>query len=472
MATETFDLIVIGGGGAGREAATRARMDYGASVAVVERGLWGGSCANVACKPTKQYVAASELVADLAAAPDLGVRGGSAHFDLGRLKERKDWLVGSQAGWRQSFVDAGFTAIDGEATLLGDGAVRVGARVLTAPRILVASGSRIAFPPIEGANDVPWVDSIGALELTEVPPRLLVLGAGAVGLELAQAFARFGSRVTLVEGVDRIAIRSDEDAAAELHAALVDDGIEIVTGTFVTKVERSPDGVLATITPRSGGVARELNVDLLLVASGRRPNVEGLGLEAVGVKTSRAGIVTDERLRTSVTGIWAAGDVAEGIQLTPVAAYQAQIAVLDMFDEVRARESDYSVVPTAIFTDPELAQAGATEEEAREAGFDVATATVYARDLLRPSYLVARDATPRGLIKLVYERGSNRVLGLHAVVRGGAELVQGYAVALRLGVTLEDVAHGHYIFPTVAEGVVYAAQAALAEASVASAEPE
>ena len=471
MATETFDLIVIGGGGAGREAATRARVDHGASVAVVESGLWGSSCANVACKPTKQYVAAAELIADLATAADLGIRGGSARFDLRRLKERKDWLIGTQEGWRRRFVDAGFTAIDGEATLAGDGIVRVGERVLAAPRILIATGSRTAVPPIEGIDEVPWVDSTGALELTELPSRLLALGAGAVGLELAQAFARFGSRVTLVEGVNRIAIRSDEDAAAELQAALVDDGIEIVTGTFVTKVARSPQGVCATLTPRSGGDARDLTADLLLVASGRRPNVEGLGLEVAGVETSRAGIVTDGRLRTSAGGIWAAGDVTDGIQLTPVAAYQAQIAVLDMFDDAHARGSDYSVVPTAIFTDPELAQAGATEDEARAAGFEVATTTVYARDLLKPSYRVVRDATPRGLIKLVYERGSNRLLGLHAAVRGGAELVQGYAVALRLGVTLEDIAHSHYAFPTVGEGVVYAAQAALAKAAVAT-EPE
>src|SRR5262249_10800509 len=153
-------------------------------------------------------------------------------------------------------------------------------------------------------------------------------GAGAVGLELAQAFARFGSEVTIVEGADRIAIRSDEDAAAALRDALTADGIDVVPGTFVTSFARSRSGTYATLTPRNGGKTRELAIDLVLVASGRRPNVEGLELEAVGVETSRAGIVTDERLRTSVPGIWAAGDVAAGIQLTPVAGYQAQIAVL------------------------------------------------------------------------------------------------------------------------------------------------
>ena len=243
---EKFDLIVIGAGGAGREAATRAHLDFGASVAVVEQGLWGGSCANVACKPTKQYVVAAELVADFRNAAELGLRDGLARFDLARLKERKDWLVGTQQAWRQRFVDAGFTAVDGEAVLVDEHTVRVGARELTSSRILVATGSRVAVPPIEGIDDVPWLDSTAALELTEVPGSLLVLGAGAVGLELAHAFARFGAQVTVVEGADRIAIRSDADASAELTSALATDGLEIVTSTFVTRVERAGTRVRAT----------------------------------------------------------------------------------------------------------------------------------------------------------------------------------------------------------------------------------
>lgn len=466
MTPEHFDLIVIGGGGAGREAATRARVDHGATVAVVERGLWGGSCANIACKPTKQYVTAAEILADLRVAADLGVQTGEVGFDLAALKSRKDWLIGTQDVWRQRFVDAGFTAIDGDAELVDATTVKVGDRLLTSERILISTGSRTAVPPIDGIDDVPWVDNISALELTDLPASLLVLGAGAVGLEFAQSFARFGSKVTLVEGAERIAIRSDADAAAEVHTALEDDGIEIVTNTFVTKVENVEGGIAATLTPHDGSEPRVVVAETLLVASGRKPNIEGLGLEMIGVETSRAGIATDERMRTSVSGIWAAGDVAEGLQLTPVAAYQAQIAVLDMFNG--SRLADFSIVPTAIFTDPELAQAGMTEAEARDAGFEVDSVTTYARDLLRPYYGIGRDATPRGVIKLVYERDSRRVLGLHAAVRAGAELVQGYAVALRLGVTIEDIAFGHYAFPTIGEGVVYAAQAALAETAVAS----
>ena len=463
--SEHFDLVVIGGGGTGREAATRAAVDHGASVAVIESERWGGACANVACKPTKQYVVAAELLADLRVAADLGVSVGATTFDLARLKARKDWLVGTQENWRRRFVDAGFTAIDGAATIVDPHTVAAGDRLMTADRILVATGSRTAVPPIDGIDDVPWIDNSGALELTELPESMLVLGAGAVGLEFAQTFARFGSEVTIVEGAERIAIRADADAAAEIHAALEDDGVEIVTGTFVTKVRREGTMIAATLTPRDGSPERVVVAETLLVASGRMPNIEGLGLEELGIETSRGGILVDETMRTSVAGIWAAGDVVEGIQLTPVGAYEAQVAVADMFDGTRLAE--YETVPTAIFTDPELAQVGLTEAEAREADYDSEAVTYRAKDLLRPYYGADRDATPRGLIKVVYERGSRRVLGLHAAIRGGAELVQGYAVAMRLGATVDDIALSHYVFPTNGEGVHYAAEAALATTAAA-----
>ena len=464
-----FDLIVVGGGGAGREAATRAHVDHGARVAVVEDGLWGGSCANVACKPTKQLVTAAAMLHDLrAAGADLGILTGAIGFSLEALKARKDWLVGTQATWRRRFVDLGFTAVDGRARFEGPRTIRVGDRALTAERILVSTGSRTAVPPVAGIDEVEWLDHVGALELVEVPSSLLVLGAGAVGLELGQVFGRFGSRVTIVEAGSRIAGAADGDAAASLHSALEAEGIEIVTDTFLARVARRDDGtrgVVATLAPRDGSPGRAVEAEALLVAAGRSPNVEGLGLDRVGVETTRAGIVVDGRMRTSVPGIWAAGDVAAGIQLTPVAAYQAQVAVADMFGA--ARNADYALVPTSIFTDPELAAVGLTEEQARERGFDVDTVTYAARDTLRPYYALPRDAAAQGLVKLVFERGSRRILGLHAVVRGGGELVQGWAFALARGVTIDDVADGHYVFPTVGEAVHYAAEVALAATPVA-----
>ena len=464
MANDHFDLIVLGAGSAAREAAARATADHGKSVALVERLRWGGDCPNVACKPTKQYVAAAELLRDTSEiASDLGIDVGSPRFDLSRLKARKDWLVGTQEAWRERLEDAGFHTVAGEGRFLDNRTITVGNRRLTADRVLIATGSRTAVPPVEGIDDVPWLDHVSALELTELPRSLAVLGAGAVGLEFAQVFSRFGTKVILVEGAPRIAPLADADTAAELRLALEDEGIEVVTSTFAKAVERDGDDLALKLAPRDGSPERTIHVEQLLLAAGRDPNVEELDLERVGVEAPRGGITVDEHMRTTAEGIWAAGDVTATIQLTPVAGYQAQVAVDDMFGD-GTRVADYSALPAAIFTDPELASVGLTEEQAREQGFDVETAAYDAKDLIRPYYL---DDAPRGLLKLVFERGSRRILGLHAAIRAGSELLQGYALALRLGATVEDLALAHYAFPTYGEGLHYAAEAVFAGAAAA-----
>jgi mercuric reductase len=465
MANDLYDLIVLGAGSAAREAAARATNDHGKSVALVERLRWGGDCPNVACKPTKQYVAAAELLRDAREiAAELGIDLGSPTFDLACLKARKDWLVGTQDAWRKRLEDAGYHTVAGEGRFVDAQSVAVGERILSADRILIATGSRTAVPPIRGIEDVDWLDHVSALELTELPRSMAVLGAGAVGLEFAQVFARFGTRVTLIEGAPRIAPLADADAAAEVHAALVDEGLEIFTNTFATATAVAGDGeeLTLTVAPRDGSPERTIRVEKLLLASGRLPNFEALDLDRVGIEHTRRGIVVDEHMRTNAEGIWAAGDVTATIQLTPIAGYQAQVAVDDMFGD-GTRVADYSALPSAIFTDPELAGVGLTEEQARSQGFEVEISTYDAKALIRPYYV---DDAPHGLLKLVYERGSRRLLGLHAAVRGGSELLQGYALALRLGATVDDLALGHYAFPTCGEGLHYAAEAALQPSAV------
>ena len=460
---DSFDLIVLGAGSAAREAATHAATQHGASVAIVERERWGGQCPNVACKPTKQYTVAGDLLRDLRAAADLGLETSPVSFDLARLKARKDWLVGPQSRWRQRFVDAGYEVLDGEAAFVDARTVRVGERELTSERILIATGSRTALPPVEGLADVPWLDHISLLELTEVPESLLVLGAGAVGLELAQAFARFGSRVTIVQSDQRIAVRGDADASAAVAASLRDEGIEIVTSTYLRAVRRDGAAIVGTLAPKDGSATSERRVTHLLLATGRSPNVEELDLERAGVEHDGRGIAVDERMRTNVAGIWAVGDVTATVQLTPVASIQGQVAVADMFGDGR-RTMEYDLIPTSIFTDPELAGVGLTEAQAEAAGFDVGTSKYDTAALVRPYYTSDREETPHGFVKLVFERGSRRLLGVHAVARGAGELLQGFAVALKLGATVDDVAFSHYAFPTYGESLHYAAEATLVEA--------
>src|SRR6266511_924241 len=442
--SEQFDLIVIGGGSAARDAANRAAHEHGARVALIEKERWGGSCPNIACTPTKAYVVVAELAHDLnTLAPRIGVEAGPAAVDLARVYAWKESLKKPQEKWVEDLRAQGFTTYTGEAELRAD-------------RILIATGSRTAVPPIDGIDDVGWIDHISALDLQELPQSLLVVGAGAVGLEFGQIFSRLGSKVTIVDAADRISPASDPDASTTLTASLEEEGIDIAVSVFVKSVRRDGDEIAAVIAPRDGSDEYEVRATQILLASGRVPNVEGLNPEAVGVEMSKAGIVVDEHLRTSVPGIWAAGDVNAVAQFTPVAQYQARIAVADMFDD-DAPAADYSVLPTAIFTDPELAGVGLTEDQAQEEGYDVET--VRNEYVKRFSYIGEKH----GLFKIVFDRSSRRVLGLHVVSRNAGDVVQGFSLGLRLGATVDELAAMHHVFPTFGEGVKAAAEQAMPE---------
>ena len=445
---ESYDLIVIGAGSAGREAARKASADYGARVALVESTFWGGSCPNVACQPTKAYLVAAELVRDLAElGPSFGIE--ATPPDLAKIRAWKESVKRTQAAWEEYFADAGIDAIKGHATLLDAHTVRVNGRTLDADRLLIGTGSRTAVPPIPGLDEISWLDHVSALELTELPASLLVLGAGAVGLEFAQIFARLGSKVTLVEALPQIAAHADADAAASLQEALEAEGIDVLVGSPLERFRREGDLVVAHV----GG--RTVSVSDVLIAAGRVPNVERYGLDAVGIELSRRGIVVDGRMRTNVPGIWAAGDVVEGPQLTPVAGYQGAIAVDDMFGATGAT-ADYSLLPTAIFTDPELAGFGLTESEALDRGYDVVT-------VIHPVSAVTRayfTNSLHGIFKVVFDGSSREVLGIHIVSRSAGDIIGGLALAFRPGLTVDDLAAAHYVYPSFSEGVKEAAERA------------
>jgi mercuric reductase len=446
MSTETYDLIVLGAGSGARDGAGKAAREHGARVAIVESTRWGGSCPNVACRPTKAYLVAAELMHDVRHhAAERGIDLPSPALDLARTRVWKDSLRRDQESWVQVLRDAGYGVYPGEASFVDAHTVRVGDTTLAAERVLIATGGRTAVPPIPGIGDVDWLDHVSALELTEVPESLLVVGAGPVGLEFAQIFARFGSRVTVVNHGEHIAARADTDAAKELQDALEEEGIEFVLNATVDHLRRG-SAVVA---------GRTLDVSHLFLASGRLPNVEALNLDAVGVELGRGGIVVDGHQRTSAPGIWAVGDVAAGPWFTPTAQYQARIAVADMFGN-GAQAADYSVLPTAIFTDPELGAVGLTEAEARAQGHDVGVVTHPLRAVTRAQYY----GSTRGLYKIVYDRSNRRVLGVHIVSRGASDIVGGLAVALSLGATVDDLAAVHHVYPSFSEGLKAAAEQA------------
>jgi mercuric reductase len=452
--SEQFDLIVLGAGSAARDAGLNAAKEYGAKVAIVESTRWGGSCPNVACKPTKAYLVVAELAHDLnTLAEKMGIEVGPARVDLARVKARKDSLTKPQPKWVEDLNAAGLATYEGEASIVDAHTIRVDDQELTADRILIATGSRTAVPPIEGIEDIDWLDHVSALDLTELPESMLVVGAGPVGLELGQAFARFGTRVTIVDVVERISPRHDLHACEELAAAFAEEGIELVLASSVQRVTREGNEIVATIEPREGEGSRELNVTSVLLASGRVPNVEALGLERLGVERHKLGIVVDEHMRTSVEGIWAAGDVTGMYQLTPIAQYQARIAIADMFGQ-NGPTADYSVLPTAIFTDPELAGVGLTEEEARQQGLDYEVVVQPLKNVTRSQYIEAKH----GLFKLIVDRESRKVLGLHVVSRAAGDVVQGFSLSLKLGATVDDIAQMHHVYPTWGEGLKAAAE--------------
>jgi mercuric reductase len=446
------DLIVLGAGSAARDGANKAAKEFGAKVALVESTRWGGSCPNVACKPTKAYLVAAELHRDLrVTGPKLGLDP-PGDANVSAIHAWKESLRKPQSKWLEDLESNGFATVRGEATFVDPQTVRVDGRELTGERILIATGSRTAVPDIPGLEQLDWVDHVTALDLQELPESLLVLGGGPVGLEFAQIFARFGSRVTIVQTAPRISPRSDADATDALTAALQDEGITVLTGAAVSRL----DGPTAHLED-----GRTIDAARVLLASGRAPNVEELGLDRIGVRTHRAGVEVNERMRTSVSGIWAAGDVTGLAQFTPVAQYQARIAIEDMFAP-NGRAADYANLPTAIFTDPELGAVGLTEHEAREHGLDVETATHPVSNVTRSQYVQEKH----GLYKLVFERASRRVLGVHVVSRNASDIVQGLTHALRLGVTVDDLANAHHVYPSWGEGVKAAAESAAPERPV------
>jgi pyruvate/2-oxoglutarate dehydrogenase complex dihydrolipoamide dehydrogenase (E3) component len=454
MNSDRYDLIVIGSGSAARDGAGKAARERGARVALIEHRLWGGSCPNVACRPTKAYVVAAELMHDLrdhAAERGIGLREPS--IDLSQTRKWKDSLRRNQGSWVEVLEEAGYGVVRGTAAFVDARTVRVGEQQLSGDRILVATGSRTAVPPIPGIEDIEWIDHVTALELDDVPESLLVVGAGPVGLEFAQIFARFGSRVTIVNSGPQIAARADTEAARELQAALEEEGIEVVLNSGVDSFARSHDGIAASV----GG--RTVDVSHVLLASGRLPNVEELEPDRIGLEIGRGGITVDDRQRTNVDGVWAAGDVAAGPMLTPIAQYQARIAVEDMFaNGPSSRHADYSVLPTAIFTDPELGGVGLTETEAAEQGHDIGVVKHPLPYVTRAQYTGAKH----GLYKIVFDRQTRRVLGVHVVSRAASDIVGSITPALKLGVTVDDLAFMHHVYPSYSEGLKAAAEKALA----------
>jgi mercuric reductase len=423
---------------------------------MVERGTLGGTCVNVGCVPSKALLRAAEVYHLAGHHPFAGVATRAGGVDLRALVAQKDELVAAlrREKYRDLAADYGWELRQGEARFLDPETLAVDGVPLRARVYVIATGAAPFIPPIPGLAEAGYLTSTTALDLDAVPARLGVIGGNAIGLELGQLFARLGSRVTVLEVLDRIAPFEEPEVSAALREALEDEGIEVVTGAQITQVAR--DRAARRLHVRTGdGREHDLAADAVLVATGRRPNTAGLGLEHAGVATdARGAVVVDGTLRTTNPRVWAAGDVTPAPQFVYVAASQGKLAAENAVTG-GVTPADLTALPAVTFTDPQVASVGLTEARAREAGYAVATAVLPLHAV--PRALVNRDE--RGLVKLVADAETDRLLGVHLLAANAGDVVYAGVLALKAGLTVGDLAGSFAPYLTMAEGLKLAAQA-------------
>ena len=463
MANESFDLVVIGTGPGGYVAAIRAAQ-LGMKVAVVEkRATFGGTCLNVGCIPSKALLQSSHLFEQ--AGHDLGVHGivlAPPKLDFAQLMKRKSEVVDATTKgvaflFRKNKITAfqgtGRIETAGSVVVLGDdGAVK---DTLSARNILIASGSEVIPLPGVTVDEKKIVSSTGALELAEVPKHLIVVGAGIIGLELGSVWRRLGSEVTVVEFLDRITPGVDDEITRQFQRSLAKQGIKFKLGSKVTRAETTDSGVTLTVEPAKGGAAETLQADIVLVCIGRRPLVEGLGLDKVGVKlTERGRIAVDAHLQTSVPGIYAIGDVIDG----PMLAHKASEDGIACVETIAGQKGhvNWDLVPSVIYTQPEVAWVGQTEEQLKEAGvaYKVGKYPFTADPRSR-----ANGAT-EGFVKVLADKATDKVLGVHIMGAEAGTMIAEAVMAMEFSASAEDIGRVCHAHPTVNEATKEAALAA------------
>jgi glutathione reductase (NADPH) len=441
-----YDLFVIGAGSGGTRAA-RIAAGHGARVGIAERLYLGGTCVNVGCVPKKHLTYAAAYAHHFEDAKGYGWEVGPVRHDWRALIAGKDKEIARLNGvYRRLLEGAGARIFWGDARLTGPHGVRIGEVEVSAKRILVATGGRPVLPAVPGAME-HGITSDDVFYLDEMPKRVAVVGAGYIAVEFAGIFVRLGAEVTQIHR-GRMLLNEgfDIDARRVLGDELAKQGVAFAFDCRVTGLEKEADGLRVH---RSTGP--DLVVDQVLFATGRKPNVEGLGLDALGVETAPNGAVrVDGEDRTNVPSIYAIGDVTDRVQLTPVATAEGH-AFADRHFASRARHVSYENIPTAIFANPPVAQVGLTEGDAR-ARFGDALDIYYAEFKAMRFSLTERDE--KTMMKLVVEREGQRVVGLHMVGQDAPEIVQGFAVAVRMGATKADFDATIGIHPTAAEELV------------------
>ncbi len=445
---ERFDLAVIGGGTAGLVTAA-VSAGIGARTALVERNRLGGECLWTGCVPSKAMIRSASVLASIRRAEEFGIRAGEAEADFAAVMARVRRTIAAiePHDSPERFRGMGVDVVQGHARFLSPEEAEVDGRRVRSKRWVLATGSRTAVPPIPGLEEAGFRTHEDVWELERLPASMLVLGGGPIGMEMAQSFARLGSRVTLAESGDRLLKREDPEVVEVLRRALVREGVDVRLGTRVEAVRAEGGERVATL--RAGSAPpEELRAEVVFVATGRRPNVEGMGLEALGVETGEDGIRVDARLRTSAANAWAAGDVVGPYRFTHVADYHGRLAAPNALFPI-GRKTDYRVVPWCTYTEPELARVGLLESEARERWGDAAGVFRYAHDSLDRAVC---DGEPEGLTKLVTDP-KGRLVGAHIAGPRAGETIHEAVLAIRHRLKLSDLSGMIHVYPTYPESI-------------------
>ena len=455
---DTYDVVIIGGGPGGYNCAIRAGQ-LGLKVACIEmRGTLGGTCLNVGCIPSKALLHTSHLFSaaqnEFAA---LGIKTGKVELDLAQMMGQKDEAVeGLTKGVEFLLKKNKAEYIKGKGKILGKGKVEValadgGTRVLETKNIVIATGSEPATLPGIEIDEERVVSNTGALSLKAVPKKLVLIGAGVIGLEMGSVWARLGSEVTVVEYLDRILPPADAEVAKEAERTFKKQGLAFKLGTKVTGIEKTKTKLKVAVEPAKGGAGETLDADIVIVAIGRKPYTEGLGLEAVGGKTDKRGVIEVTDHFTVADGVWAVGDCIPG----PMLAHKAEddgTAVAELIAG-KAGHVNYDLVPSVVYTNPEIAWVGKNEEELKAAGIE------YKKGKF-PFMANSRARTNHetgGFVKILADKNTDRILGAHMIGVGVGEMIAEVCVAMEFGAASEDIARTSHAHPTLSEAVRQAA---------------
>jgi dihydrolipoyl dehydrogenase len=450
---DAFDLAIVGSGPGGYVAAVRAGQ-LGLRTAIIERGQLGGTCLNVGCIPTKVMLASVAALQTAKRGRDFGFTATEVAPDYPAMLKRRDRIVDQLRGGVQALLKGSkATVIRGSGRIVSPTEVEVTHegehQRITARHLLLATGSVPARAPIPGADLPGVVVSDDLLALKEIPASLVVIGAGAVGLEWGDIFQGLGTEVTVVEMMPQVLPNADAEVAAEMQKALTRKGIRVFTGARVEKIERGAAGLAAQVTTEKG--VETLNAQYMLLATGRRAYTEGLGLENIGIELQRGVIPVDDHMRTSVANVYAIGDCIGNYMLAHVASREGEIAVENMAD--KDVKMDYRAVPNCVYTHPEVAMVGLTEEEARERHENVRVGRFPFRILGKALAAGERE----GFVKIVSEERYGEILGVHLIGSHVTDIVAEAALAIQMEGTVEDLYHTIHAHPSLPEAMMEAA---------------